>query len=68
VASPISGPYILISLMAFVIVYTFVFGAGIYYILHLIRKGPLSSELGETYGAHGLVPTTVLSSKGDPHA
>lgn len=38
--SPVLGEYVALSLLAFIIVYTFVFGAGSYYILRLIGKGP----------------------------
>lgn len=39
VSPTIIGPQVAWSLLAFVIIYTFVFGAGSYYILKLIRKG-----------------------------
>ena len=46
------------SLLAFIIVYTFVFGAGSYYILRLIGKGPSAPE--DAYGDHGVkVPPLV---------
>jgi cytochrome d ubiquinol oxidase subunit I len=38
--SPVPGESVAISLAVFVIVYTIVFGAGTYYILKLIGKGP----------------------------
>jgi cytochrome d ubiquinol oxidase subunit I len=50
--SPVVGSSIAISLAAFIVVYLFVFGAGTYYILHLINKGPDTQE--EAYGAHGV--------------
>jgi len=50
--SPVVGTSIAISLAAFIVVYLFVFGAGAYYILHLINKGPDTQE--EAYGAHGV--------------
>ncbi|RZI45178.1 cytochrome ubiquinol oxidase subunit I [Candidatus Finniella inopinata] len=53
-SSPVLGEHILISLMAFVAVYTFVFGAGVYYICRLVRKGPIASQKDSTYGSHGL--------------
>ncbi len=53
--SPVIGQHVFLSLIAFVFVYTFVFGAGIYYIAKLIRKGPSSKEKKEDiYGSHGL--------------
>jgi len=50
--SPVRGTSVAISLTAFIIVYGFVFGAGTYYILKLVRKGPENQE--EAYGTHGL--------------
>jgi cytochrome d ubiquinol oxidase subunit I len=51
-ASPVAGTSVALSLAAFIFVYGFIFGAGTYYILKLIGKGPVPSE--ETYGAHGV--------------
>ncbi len=51
-ASPVAGTSVALSLAAFIFVYGFIFGAGTYYILKLIGKGPAPSE--ETYGAHGV--------------
>lgn len=54
-SSPLEGHYVFITLLSFIFVYTFVFGAGIYYIFRLIGKGPLSkAETEEAYGAHGV--------------
>jgi cytochrome bd ubiquinol oxidase subunit I len=38
--SPISAPAVAASLIAFIVVYFAVFGAGVYYILKLMRKAP----------------------------
>jgi cytochrome d ubiquinol oxidase subunit I len=38
--SPVAGGSVLISIMLFVLVYGIVFGAGLYYILKLVRRGP----------------------------
>ena len=55
--SPVLGQHIFLSLMAFIIVYTFIFGAGIYYIAKLIRMGPVPRLKEEgIYGSHGLKP------------
>jgi cytochrome bd ubiquinol oxidase subunit I len=51
-ASPVGATPIIISLAAFIMVYVFIFGAGSYYILRLIAKGPDSPD--EAYGAHGV--------------
>lgn len=69
--SPVVGSSIAISLAAFVFTYLFVFGAGTYYIIKLIRKGPQTQE--EAYGAHGVTKPPLLSgmvpgkAKGDDH-
>jgi cytochrome bd ubiquinol oxidase subunit I len=67
--SPVSGPPIAMSLAAFVLTYGFVFGAGSYYILKLIGKGPDTEE--NAYGSHGVkeppLITGVLSEKGGHH-
>ena len=51
-ASPVAGPHIALSLLAFIIAYLFIFGAGSYYILRLIGKGPSIDK--EAYGDHGV--------------
>ena len=69
-ASPVPGQSVAISLVAFVLTYAVVFGAGGYYILRLIGKGPPGIEQ-ETYGAHGVkespLVTRLAGSKGGPH-
>jgi len=63
-ASPVMGQHVLLSLLAFVVVYTFVFGAGLYYILALIKKGPQPFlKPDEIFGSHGL--TTPLLRHSD---
>ncbi|MGB5987336.1 MAG: cytochrome ubiquinol oxidase subunit I, partial [Desulfobacterales bacterium] len=68
-ASPVMGTQVGLSLLAFVIVYTFVFGAGSYYILRLIHKGPGAQE--KDYGAHGLDKPPIIgdltADKGGDH-
>ncbi len=51
--SPVAAEQVAITLAAFIIVYTFVFGAGSYYILKLIGKGPKSKE-EPYYYEHGM--------------
>jgi cytochrome d ubiquinol oxidase subunit I len=67
--SPVAGPPLLVSLAAFIITYLFVFGAGVYYIIKLIRKGP--DTLEETYGSHGVkkppLVTDAVSGEGGRH-
>ncbi len=46
-ASPmLTGAQVLTSLSVFVVAYSVVFGAGIYYLVHLVRKGPEMAEDG----------------------
>lgn len=52
--SKILGPSVALSLAIFIIVYTIIFGAGVYYILKLIKAGPKTISSNETYGTHGL--------------
>jgi cytochrome d ubiquinol oxidase subunit I len=68
--SPVIGTSIAISLAAFIIVYVFVFGAGSYYILRLIGKGPEDAQAA--YGDHGVekppIVTELTGKKGEQHA
>ena len=57
--SPVIGPNIAFSLLAFIVTYTFVFGAGSYYILRLIAKGPDSGD--EAYGNHGVAAPPLVT-------
>ena len=50
--SPVMGSQVALSLLAFIFSYVFIFGAGSYYILRLIGKGPGIPE--EAYGKHGV--------------
>lgn len=52
--SPLAGEQVALSLAIFVIAYTIIFGAAIYYIAKLIKVGPAVGEWLETYGQHGL--------------
>jgi cytochrome d ubiquinol oxidase subunit I len=67
--SPVMGTSIAISLAAFIVIYVFVFGAGSYYILRLIGKGPEDEEVA--YGDHGVekppIVTEIVGEKGDQH-
>jgi cytochrome bd ubiquinol oxidase subunit I len=67
--SPVSGPPIAMSLAAFVLTYGIVFGAGSYYILRLIGKGPDTEE--EAYGSHGVkeppLVTSLVAEEGGQH-
>jgi cytochrome d ubiquinol oxidase subunit I len=60
--SPVVGPNIALSLLAFILTYTFVFGAGSYYILRLIGKGPGTPE--KAYGDHGVTAPPLVTDLG----
>ncbi|MAE50895.1 MAG: cytochrome ubiquinol oxidase subunit I [Micavibrio sp.] len=52
--SPVLGEHVALSLLAFIVVYTALFGAATYYIIKLIRKGPAIIDEGETYYGHSM--------------
>jgi cytochrome d ubiquinol oxidase subunit I len=62
--SPIEAPAIAASLTAFIVVYFIVFGAGIYYLLHLFRQPPQPKEEGPRKGeptrAAGITPAPAM--------
>jgi len=55
--SPVAAAQVAITLAAFVVVYTFIFGAGSYYILKLIGKGPKAVGDGPKYYDHSSLNT-----------
>jgi cytochrome d ubiquinol oxidase subunit I len=59
-ASPVAGLQVALSLLAFVTVYFFVFGAGTYYIIRLILKGP-EAAFEKAYGTHGVETPPIVS-------
>jgi cytochrome d ubiquinol oxidase subunit I len=61
--SPVAAGPIAISLLAFILVYVFVFGAGSYYILKLIAKGPGIQE--PVYGDHGIAAPPIVGQIGE---
>jgi cytochrome d ubiquinol oxidase subunit I len=64
--SPLGAPAVASSLVAFIIVYFAVFGAGIWYLLHLMRKVP---HAGETAPPNAPVRTSGITPAAglDPH-
>jgi cytochrome d ubiquinol oxidase subunit I len=62
VSPAILGPQVAWSLMAFVVMYTFVFGAGSYYILKLIGKGIPAANDKEQYYKHGIEASVIESA------
>ena len=67
--SPVMGSQVALSLLAFIFSYVFIFGAGSYYILRLIGKGPGIPE--NAYGTHGVKEpplfTDLTSESGGKH-
>jgi cytochrome d ubiquinol oxidase subunit I len=65
--SPIASPALAGSLLAFVGVYLIVFGAGVWYLLHLIGMDPDKAAVGEVATpahAAGLHPGPAMDAKG----
>lgn len=68
VSPAIVAPEVAWSLIAFIIMYTLVFGAGSYYILKLISKGIVCGEEPNEYYRHSTEAVVVAAiSKGDHH-
>ena len=70
-ASPLAAPAVATSLLAFVLVYFAVFGAGVWYILHLMRGVPHTGEKGVKRGDTGPIRTAGITpgptqNPGDP--
>jgi cytochrome d ubiquinol oxidase subunit I len=68
-ASPVPATPVALSLAAFVVTYVLVFGAGSYYLLRLIGKGPESGD--PAYGDHGVrkppIITGLVAKEKDEH-
>jgi len=60
-ASPLDAPAVGASLLAFILVYFTVFGAGVWYILHLMHKPPHTGELGAKRGDKGPIRTAGIT-------
>jgi cytochrome bd ubiquinol oxidase subunit I len=67
-ASPLDAPAVATSLLAFIVVYFIVFGAGVFYILHLMGQSPQAGEPGPEHGkpvrAAGITPTQAVPGGG----
>jgi cytochrome d ubiquinol oxidase subunit I len=65
--SPLDGPAVNASLLAFVVVYFLVFGAGIYYLIQLFKRTPSMNEqdieLGQVSRAAGITPIQGLTDE-----
>jgi cytochrome d ubiquinol oxidase subunit I len=60
-ASPLSASSVGASLVAFVVIYFAVFGAGVWYILKLMGKSPHSGEPGVKSGDEGPIRTAGIA-------
>lgn len=69
VSPAILGPQVAWSLLAFVVMYVFVFGAGSYYILKLIGKGIPAANDKEQFYRHSIEATVTeaATEKGESH-
>jgi cytochrome d ubiquinol oxidase subunit I len=70
-ASPLAAPAVGASLLAFIIVYFFVFGAGVFYLLRLMKAGPKVGEEGMAdvdgpIRTSGTTPAQQTSAQDDP--
>lgn len=62
--SPLAAPAVAASLVALVLVYFVVFGAGIYYLLHLLGRAPEEGETDAPKGPHrasGITPGPAVA-------
>ena len=67
--APVDAPAVATSLIAFVIVYFFIFGAGTFYILRMMNKRPATPKLGLRDGptrAAGITPVTQTHPEAIP--
>ncbi len=60
--SPVGSTPVALSLLMFIGVYTAIFGAGTYYILKLIGKGPDEME-SASFGTHGLKKPLIIGDR-----
>ena len=67
-ASPLDAPAVAASLIAFVVVYCTVFGAGIWYLCHLAKKPPQAHEAGldgAPIRTAGVTPAAAVAEGGE---
>ncbi|MAY21136.1 MAG: cytochrome ubiquinol oxidase subunit I [Erythrobacteraceae bacterium] len=60
-ASPLDAPAVAASLLAFVLIYFAVFGAGVWYILRLMGKPPATGEVEANHGYDGPIRTAGIT-------
>ena len=67
-SSPVLGQHIFASLVAFVVVYSVIFSAGLYYICRLVRRGPVSLKDEEIiYSGHVLQKPVLVPTPEESH-
>ncbi|MDN2662686.1 cytochrome ubiquinol oxidase subunit I [Psychromonas sp. 14N.309.X.WAT.B.A12] len=66
--APIAAPAVAVSLIAFIVVYFFVFGAGTYYILRLMNKLPAASGVDMNDGPIRTAEKQVIETIDITHA
>lgn len=64
--APVDAPAVATSLLAFIVVYFFVFGAGTFYILRMMNKPASTAKLGLTDGPIRAVVGAALSLQESP--
>ena len=57
--SPVIAEQVMMTLIGFIVVYVFIFGAGIHYVVKLVRKGPDVLKEKEKFYDHGLESSMV---------
>jgi len=68
VSPAILGPLVAWSLLAFVVIYSVVFGSGFYYILKIIKKGVLAVDEQDQYYQHSMEASIMDdNTPGDNH-
>ncbi|WP_420435047.1 cytochrome ubiquinol oxidase subunit I [Hyphobacterium sp.] len=63
--APVDAPAVAASLVAFIVVYFFIFGAGIFYVLRMMSRPPVTSAPGFREGptrAAGITPAQQIDS------
>jgi len=66
--APIAAPAVAVSLIAFIVVYFFVFGAGTYYILRLMNKLPEASGVDMSDGPIRTAEKQIIETIDITHA
>ncbi len=60
--SPVIAEQVAVTLLGFIVVYSFIFGAGIHYIVKLVRKGPPIADAAEEFYDHSKQASIVSAT------